>query len=152
VPLYRVSVYSASQMMWQSTTAELEASCPARTCDFRPGETYHWVVEALVGNTTLRSGAAVFTIAPADHMSSLARALTDADASVTDPRSAMALKVRLCLDSGAYTRALALLDQAIAAAPSRPAYALRAEVNSRMGLVEEALGDYRKALESPPGE
>ncbi len=152
VPLYRVSVYSASQMMWQGTTSETKASCPPKTCEFRPGEAYYWVVEALVGNTTLRSRAAEFTVLAADVRSGLAKALSDADASVSDPAAAAALKARLCLDGGAYAKALEVLDQAVAGSPSRTAYMLRAEVKDAMGLPEDALGDYRAAIALPPVE
>jgi hypothetical protein len=152
VPLYRVSVYSANQMMWQGTTSEAKAACPAKTCDFRPGEVYYWVVEALVGNTTLRSQAADFTILSGDARATLAKALTEADAAVADRAAAAALKARLCLESGAYARALEVLDQAIAGSPSRAALVLRAEVKSTIGLVDEALADYKQALALPPGE
>jgi hypothetical protein len=152
VPLYRISVYSANQMMWQGTTSESRAACPAKTCDFKPGEIYYWVVEALVGNTTLRSQAADFTILSGDSKAALARALGEADTAVSGPAAAAALKARLCLEAGAYGRALEVLDQAIAGAPNRAAYLLRAEVNGVRGLAEEALGDYQRAMAIPPGE
>lgn len=152
VPLYRVSVYSASQMMWQGTTSETRAACPPKTCEFRPGEVYYWVVEAVVGNTTLRSRAADFTVLAAAQKSGLAVALAEADHAVPDAMAAMALKARLCLDAGAYAKALEVLDQAIAGAPSRAAYLLRAEAHGAMGLVEEAVSDYRAALALPAGE
>ena len=152
VPLYRVSVYSANQMMWQGTTSESKASCPAKTCDFKPGEVYYWVVEALVGNTTLRSQAADFTVLAADLRSTLAKALGEADAAVADPAAAAALKARLCLEARAYGRALDVLDQVIAGSPSRVAYMLRAEVNGARGLIEEALADYKQAIAAPPSE
>jgi hypothetical protein len=152
VPLYRVSVYSANQMMWQGTTSEFKTSCPAKTCDFRPGEMYYWVVEALVGNTTLRSQAADFTVISSDLRVALAKALSDADLAVSDPAAAAALKARLCLDSRAYAKALEVLDQAIMSSPSRAAYMLRAEVNGVMGLAEDALGDYRQAIAISPSE
>jgi hypothetical protein len=152
VPLYRVSVYSANQMMWQGTTSESEAACPAKTCDFKPGEVYYWVVEALVGNTTLRSQAAAFAVLPADSRAELARALGETDAAVADPAVATALKARLCIEARAYEQALEVLDHAIAGSPSRAAYMLRAEVNGARGLAEEALGDYRRAIAIPPGE
>ena len=152
VPLYRVSIYSANQMMWQGTTSESEAACPARTCDFKPGEIYYWVVEALVGNTTLRSQAADFTVLPADSRAALAKALGEADTAVSEPAAAAALKARLCIEARAYGRALEVLDQAIAGSPSRAAYMLRAEVNGARGLAEEALGDYRRAIAIPPSE
>jgi tetratricopeptide (TPR) repeat protein len=139
-------------MMWQGTTSESKASCPAKTCDFRPGEVYYWVVEALVGNTTLRSQAADFTVFSADSRAALAKALGDADAAVSNAAVAAALKARLCLESRAYARALEVLDQAIAASPSRAVYMLRAEVNGARGLAEEALGDYRQAIAIPPSE
>ena len=152
VPLYRVSVYNANQMMWQGTTSESKATCPAKTCDFNPGEVYYWVVEALVGNTALRSQAADFTILSADSRAALAKAMTDADAAVSNPAAATALKARLCLESGAYARALEVLDQAIAGSPSRAALVLRAEVKNAIGLIDEALADYRQAMAFPPGE
>jgi hypothetical protein len=152
VPLYRVSVYSASQMMWQGTTSETKAGCPPKTCEFRPGEVYYWVVEAVVGNTTLRSRAADFTVLGAADRSALAAALAEADQAVSDAMAAMALKARLCLDGGVYAKALDVIDQSIGGTPTRTAYLLRAEAHGAMGLAEEAVGDYRAAIALPAGE
>jgi hypothetical protein len=152
VPLYRVSVYSTTQMMWQGTTSESEAICPGKTCDFTPGQVYYWVVEALVGNTTIRSQAADFSVLSAAERSALSKALDEVDSSGLDQAAAMALKARLCLDSGAYAKAASMLDQAIAGSPSRAAFTLRAEVNEARGLVEAALSDYREAMAFPPSE
>ena len=152
VPLYRVSVYSPNEMMWQGTTSETEASCPPRVCEFRPGEVYYWVVEAVVGNTTLRSRAANFAVLAADAKSELSRAMGDADASVSDPGVAAVLKARLLLDADAYAKALELLDKAIATSANRSAYLLRAEANGAMGLADQALSDYKAAIGSPSPE
>jgi hypothetical protein len=152
VPLYRVSVYSTSQMMWQGTTSETRASCPPRTCEFLPGGTYYWVVEAVVGNTTLRSRAASFALFAAEETSALSRALGDADVSVSNPTAAAVMKARLCLDAGAYSKALEVLDKAIAASASRSEYMLRAEADEAMGLTEEAISDYKAASALPSSE
>jgi len=146
VPLYRVSVYGANQMMWQGTTSESKAGCPAKTCDFKPGEIYYWVVEALVGNTTLRSQAADFTVLAAEERGSLVAALGEAGASVSDADAAVALKARLCLDSRAYAKALEVIDEAITASPTPSAYVLRGDIKDAMGLPGEALEDYREGL------
>jgi len=152
VPLYRVSVYSPNQMMWQGTTPETEASCAPKTCEFKPGEVYYWVVEAVVGNTTLRSQAASFAVLAADEKSALSAAMGDADASLADPTVAAVVKARLCLDAGAYSKALELLDKAVATSANRSTYMLRAEANGAIGLAEEALSDYKAAIGSPSSE
>jgi len=146
VPLYRVTVYNSSEMMWQATTSEARARWPVKDCDFGPGQTYYWVVEALVGNTILRSQAGEFTLLDKESGAGLARVLNEADESVSDPAMSLALKARLCLDSRAYSKAMDVLDESIEAAPSAEAYALRAEVNDALDLTEEAISDYRKAM------
>jgi hypothetical protein len=146
VPLYRVTVYNSSEVMWQTTTSEARVRWPVKDCDFASGETYYWVVEALVGNTILRSQAGEFTLLDKDAGGQLSRALAETDASVSDPARSLALKARICLDSGAYSKAMEVLEASIEAAPSTAAYALRAEVNAALGRTEAAVTDYRKAM------
>ena len=146
VPLYRIAVYTSSEMMWQATTAETEIRWPAKDCHFDPGQTYYWVVEALVGNTTLRSEAGDFTLLDKEGAEGLSRALDEAATSIAQPAMSLAVQARLCLDLHAYSRALEVLNAAVEAAPSREAFALRAEVNDALGLKEDALSDYRKAM------
>jgi hypothetical protein len=146
VPLYRITLYSASEMMWQDTTQDPEVRWPVKDCNFEPGQTYYWVVEALVGNTTLRSSAGEFTLLDKNRTLELTQALDDAAASVSDGDRSLALRARLCLDTRAYSKALEVLNAAIETTPSREAFALRAEVNRALGLTEEALSDYRKAI------
>jgi Tfp pilus assembly protein PilF len=104
------------------------------------------VVEALVGNTILRSQAGEFNLLDKVRGGELASALSEAEASVSDAALALALKARLCLSSQAYSRAIEILDESIEAAPSSEAYALRAEVNDALGRSEQAIEDYRKAV------
>jgi len=146
VPLYRVTVYNSSEVMWQTTTAETRARWPVKDCDFASGQTYYWVVEALVGNTVLRSQAGEFTLLDKEGSADMARVLSDTDASVSDPARSLALKARICLDSRAYSKAMDVLDASIESAPSAEAYALRAEVHDALGRTEDAIADYRKAM------
>lgn len=146
VPLYRITVYNSSEVMWQNTTSDATIRWPVKDCDFASGQTYYWVIEALVGNTVLRSQAGEFTLLDKEEAAGLGNTLSEAEASVSDPALSLALKARLCLDSQAYSRAMELLDQSIEAAPSAEAYALRAEVNDVLGLTEEAVSDYRRAV------
>jgi hypothetical protein len=152
VPLYRVSIYNSSEMMWQGTISDTKATCPPRTCDFRPGETCYWVVEALVGNTTLRSEAADFTILDRDRQARLYKALEEADASVADAGMASLLKARLCTDARVFTKALEILDVHLRQSPDRSAYLLRAQIGETMGLTESAITDYKRATALPPAE
>ena len=149
VPLYRVSVYSSQEMMWQGTVSGSKVACPAKTCSFKPDETYYWVVEALIGNTSLRSPAADFKVLSGDTRTRIDKALSDADTSVSDANQSLAVKIRLCLDSGVYSRALEIANSHIQQSPSRASYLLRAEISEAMGLWEDAVGDYRRAAESP---
>jgi tetratricopeptide (TPR) repeat protein len=152
VPLYRVSLYNTSEMMWQSTISDTKAACPPRTCDFRPGETYYWVVEALVGNTTLRSEAADFRVLDRDSRAVLYKALEETDATVADVGMASLLKARLCADARVFSKALEILDGHLRQSPDRSAYLLRAELGEIMGLKENAISDYKRATALPPAE
>jgi tetratricopeptide (TPR) repeat protein len=146
VPLYRVTVYNSSEVMWQTTTAEASVRWPVKDCDFASGQTYYWVVEALVGNTILRSQAGEFTLYDRESSANLTKALGEAGASVSDPAGSLTLKARICLDSRAYSKAMEVLNESIDAAPSAEAYALRAEVNGAIGRSEDAIADYREAI------
>jgi hypothetical protein len=151
VRLYRVSVYSTRELLWQETTSASRAGCPAEGCDLRPGETYYWVVEALVGDTTLRPEAADFEILGAEAREGLESALTATDSSVGDSRTAMILKVNICMDANVFDTAAEILDRYIEDGPSdRTAYMLRGEISERMGLAEDAVHYYRKALMALP--
>jgi hypothetical protein len=147
VPLYRITVYSESEMMWQATSPEPDVRWPVKDCVFDPGQTYYWVVEALVGNTSLRSEAGDFTLLDKKSAAGLSKALDEAAASVGDPAKALALQARLCLDMRAYSRALEILSASIEEAPTPEAFALRAEVNRALGLKEQAVSDYRRAVD-----
>jgi hypothetical protein len=147
VPLYRITVYNATEMMWQATTPETEVRWSVRDCDFNTGQTYYWVVEALVGNTTLRSDAGDFTLLDKERVEELSRALSDVAASLTDPARSLALQARLCLDTQAYSKAYEVLGTAIETTPSPEAFALRAELNDALGFNEETVSDYRKAMD-----
>lgn len=152
VPLYRVSLYNTSEMIWQSTISDTKAACPPRTCDFQPGETYYWVVEALVGNTTLRSEAADFTILDRDSRAGLYKALDETDATVMDIGMASLLKARLCTDARVFSKALEILNGYLRQSPDRSAYVLRAELGEIMGFKENAISDYKRATALPPAE
>ena len=152
VPLYRVSVYNSKELMWQSTLSEPRATCPKKDCDFRPGETYYWVVEALMGNTTLRSEAADFTILESEGRADLYKALSEADTSMPDSRMSMLLRVRLCVDAGVFTKALEILDDHIEQSPGPAAYLLRAQTRETMGLAANAIADYRRAMALPASD
>lgn len=146
---YRVAVYTSSRMMWEITTPESKARWSAKDCDFRPGETYHWAVEALVGNTGLTSEAAGFTILSRESVTDLANALKSVDASVMDSAAAFTAKAQICLDARAFSKALEMLDKSIEISPSRPAYTLRAEIRGAIGLHEDAILDLMKAMAIP---
>jgi hypothetical protein len=152
VPLYRVSVYNSSEMMWQSTISGAKATCPPRTCNFKPGETYYWVVEALVGNTTLRSEAGDFMILPGERRSELYKVLDEAGVAVQDDGIVSLLKARLCVDAGVFTKAIEILDGHLQESPDRSAYLLRAEIAETMGLMDSAISDYKRAITLPAAE
>ncbi len=145
VPLYRVSVYSWDRLMWQGTTSDSYIECPPQQCEFVPGERYYWGVEALIGNAGLRSRSAEFKILAQDTRSELQQTLGDS-------RLSLASKVGLCLGLGLYPEAMEVIDSHYGGESfDRTGYLLRAEVKERMGLLEDACFDYKKAasLSSP---
>jgi len=150
VPLYRVSVYGWDRLLWQGTTSDSRIDCPSEHCNFTPGEQYYWVVEGLIGNSTLRSKAADFKVLPQDARSELYKALEEADSSCPDPDLAILVKVRLCLNLNLYNKALELFDSYWEEGSfDRRAYTLRAEIKEKMGLFEDALFDYKNASSIP---
>jgi hypothetical protein len=153
VRLYRVSLYDSEQLMWQGTTSGSNISCPADHCDFKPGGVYYWMVEALVGNSSLRSRAAEFRILDRAEQSGFRDAMRQTDSAVSDPALAISIKVRICLGLRLYSQALDLIDSGYGDQElDRQGYNLRAQVYEAMGLVEDAFRDHKKALLSPGGE
>jgi len=141
-----VSVYAWDGLIWQDTTSDNLISCPAQDCRFEPGERYNWVVEAMVGNSTLRSEAAEFEVLTANDRSVLLEALDQADASLADPDLRAQMKIRLYLNSGIFDQALKLVRAHWKEGSlSRETYLLRASIEEKMGLFEDALIDYRDA-------
>lgn len=139
VPLYRVSVYSWDRLMWQGTTSDSYIECPLQQCQFVAGERYYWGVEALIGNAGLRSRSAEFKILAEDTRSELQRTLSDS-------RLSVASKVRLCLGLGLYPEALEAIHSHYGGRSlDRTGYLLRAEIKERMGLLDDACFDYKKA-------
>jgi hypothetical protein len=152
VQFYRVSVYSSREMIWQTTTAESRATCPEMLCEFQPEDTYYWAVEALVGDAVLRSEAADFALMGDDSRTHLEDAIGHAEG-MADPRMAMLIKVRLCMDAGAYSMARDILDAYIDGnPPEHSALVLRADLSERMGRMEDAVTYYRKAIAASPSE
>jgi hypothetical protein len=146
VPNYHVSVYAWDGLMWQDTTSEDRISCPAGRCHFQPGERYNWVVEAPVGNSMLKSQAGEFEVLSADDRSRLLEALDRADASLADSDLRAQIKIRLCLNSGVWDKALDLVRSHWKEGTlDRQAYLLRASIEEKMGLFEDALLDYKNA-------
>ncbi len=150
VPLYRVSVYSWDRLLWQGTTSNSDIECPSEYCNFKPGEPYYWVVEGLIGNSTLRSKAADFRVLPENTRAEFYDALKEADLSSPDPGLATLIKVRLCLNLNLYHKALELFDSHWKEESlNRRAYLLRAEIKEKMGLFEDAFFDYKRASSMP---
>ncbi|MFH1314504.1 MAG: hypothetical protein ABIJ00_14940 [Candidatus Eisenbacteria bacterium] len=153
VRLYRVSVYDSEQLLWQGTTSDSDIRCPGEYCDFEPGGVYYWMVEALVGNSSLRSRAAEFRILDRASQSGFLDAVRQTDSAVSDPALATSIKVRICLGSRLYSQALDLIKSRYAGQePDRQGYNLRAQVYEAMGLAEDAFRDYRNALTVPGPE
>lgn len=143
VPLYRISVYSWDRLMWQGTTSDSHLDCPSEHCNFEPGEQYYWVVEGLIGNSTLRSKAAEFEILPQDARSELYETLSDRELSIL-------IKVRLLLGLRLYNKALELVNShGEEESFDRKAYMSRAEIKEKMGLFEDAFFDYKSASGMP---
>jgi hypothetical protein len=140
IPLYRVSVYGWDRLLWQATTSNSSVDCPQEHCNFKPGETYHWVVEGLIGNSSLRSKPAEFKVLSEEVSYQLQHALSNPDLSIP-------AKARLCLSLNLYEEALRLPKGTELS--RQETHLLRAEIKERMGLFEDALFEYRSAyLES----
>ncbi|MFQ6003599.1 MAG: hypothetical protein ACE5KJ_07625, partial [Candidatus Zixiibacteriota bacterium] len=150
IPLYRISLFSTDQLLWQGTTSDSYIDCPPEHCNFTPGEEYYWVVEGLIGNSTLKSKAADFKVLSEDARSELGRAIKETDSSCPDPELSALIKVRLCLDLNLYDKALELFDSYWKEGSlNRRAYLLRAEIKEKMGLFEDAFFDYKTASSMP---
>jgi hypothetical protein len=145
ISLYRVSVYSWDNLMWQGTTSHSSISCPEEQCHFEPGGEYYWMVEGLVGNSALRSKSAKFRILTPEVGTEIRQVLSSKDLSV-------AAKANLFLNLRLYDQALSLIDSHWGQTPSDPeAFRLRAEIKGMMGLFEDAYFDYFRADQIAPG-
>jgi hypothetical protein len=146
IPLYRVSVYSWESLLWQGTTSHSTIECPPEKCKFEPGEEYYWVVEGLIGNSTVRSAPAKFKILSEKAGQELSAALSAPDLSVFS-------RARLCLSLNLYHAALELVNSHLQQAPSdAEAYRLRAEILGTMGLFRDAFFDYYEAAYKSSGK
>jgi len=139
IPLYRVSVYSWECLLWQGTTSHSGVECPPEQCKFEPGEEYYWVVEGLIGSSTVRSEPAKFKILSENAAQELGATLSAPDISVFS-------KARLCLSLNLYDTALELVNSHLRQTPSdAEAYRLRAEILGMMGLFRDAFFEYYRA-------
>jgi hypothetical protein len=149
-PNYRVSVYAWDGLIWQDTTSEDHITCPTERCRFEPGERYNWVVETPLGSSTLKSQAGEFEVLSADDRTRLQEALDKADASLADSDLLAQIKIRLYLNSGVWDKALDLVRSHWKEGTlNRQAYLLRAGIEEKMGLFEDALLDYKNASRMP---
>jgi hypothetical protein len=143
---YRVSVYAWDRLLWQGTVSGDRIECPSEQCTFEPGERYHWAVEALIGGCVLKSEAADFQLLSSEARSELLDALQRANASLPDSDLCVLVKVRLYLNSSLYHKALELVCSTWQGEfLDRRAYLLRAGIEEKMGLFEDALIDYKNA-------
>jgi hypothetical protein len=153
VPLYRVSLYSSDRILWQGSTSDSRIRLPQETCELSPGETYYWVVEALLGNSSLRSQTAAFTVLDHGATAKIRAALSEIDSTCSDSELATLLKARLCLDWDLRNQALAVVnshykDEKL----DRRGYSLRGQIHEAMGFIDEAMRDYKLALSSDSTE
>jgi len=153
VPVYRVSLYSPNRLLWQGTTSDFHIDCPSERCEFKCGKPYYWTVEAVIGESVLRSETAEFEILSEDARSEVYGVLQEVDSSITDENLCLSIKVRICLSLGIYDKALELINSSRDKESfDRRTYLLRAEIKEKMGLFEDAWLDYKAALRMPSEE
>ncbi|UCB53388.1 MAG: hypothetical protein JSV10_04745, partial [Candidatus Zixiibacteriota bacterium] len=146
IPLYRVSVYSWDRLLWQGTTSGSGIECPPEQCKFELGGEYHWVVEGLLGSSTVRSEPGRFQI-----LSEGAR--HELDQVLASPGLSIFSKARLCLSLNLYDKALGLVNSHLGQAPTdAQAYKLRAEILGTMGFFRDAFFDYYEATRKSSGK
>lgn len=139
IPLYRVSVYSWDRLLWQGTTSDSGIECPSEECKFEPGEEYYWVVEGLIGSSTVRSQPGKFKILSDEARQELEQTLASPGLSVFS-------KARLCLSLNLYDKALQVVNSHLGQVPTdAEAYRLRAEILGMMGFFRDAFFDYYEA-------
>jgi hypothetical protein len=153
VQSYRVSVYSSNRLLWRGTSSDPYVNCPAEHCDFKYGNLYWWTVEAVIGDSALRSKTAGFEVLPEVARDEVYEAFKEVDSCISDSDLSTVIKVRLYSDLGTYDKALELINSHWNVRSfGRRACLLRAEVKEKMGLFEDAWLDYRTALRMPSEE
>jgi|GEM_PF-2946336 len=146
IPLYRVMLFDSKDLLWNDVTERASTAFPKGVSDLKPAESYFWVVEGMIGDSSFRSATGEFMVVSESEARSFKAAMDEIDSSCNDPAFATLVKVRMCLDSGMLDEAGHVLEAHYGKGKlDGRGYMLRAEISERKGLLEEALQDYKLA-------
>jgi hypothetical protein len=145
--LYSVSMFDSNQRLWVKETKNNFIDLSSSEVGFLPGNTYLWTVEAVVGNSTLRSDPAAFKILDVKRSAQLTEVLSKIDESSVDDLMSQTLKLHvygdLNLKDECYRQAELILE-------NRPgdytAQMIKAQLLEEMGLYDQALEIYKAVL------
>ncbi len=141
---YKVSLLDSHQLLWQGQSNGPAIDLPLADSLVQPGMTYLWVVEAQVGDRTLRSEQATFSVLDAATVAKLNRNLSEIDSSMVDPRLLHLLKAKLYRDLNLTLECYREVQFILNMFPADyTASIINAELLEKMGLLKEAIEAYR---------
>ena len=145
--LYSVSLFDSNQLLWQGTTRNNFVDIATTDLNLAPGAEYTWTVEAVVGNSSLRSQPATFSILSQRLVAQLNNVLADIDNMSLDGKLAARLKLIALSDFNLKDACFAQVQEISRSDPGDyAARMMKAKLLEDMGLYDRAAEIYKALL------
>jgi hypothetical protein len=145
--LYSVSMFDSNQRLWVKETKNNSIDLSSSEVGFLPGNTYLWTVEAVIGNSTLRSDPASFKILDERHTAQLTEVLSKIDESSVDDLMNQTLKLHVYSDFNLKNECYRQAELILENHPGEyTAQMVKAQLLEEMGLYDQALEIYKAVL------
>lgn len=145
--LYSVSLFDRNELLWQRKTKNDFIEIPGTELDLEQGQDYVWIVEAIIGNSSLRSEPAVFSILDKGRLSEFASMISNVDNSSIDSDLAEILKLHVYSDFNLKNECYQQVELILKSRPREyTAQIMKAQLLEDMGLYDRAAEIYKTAL------
>ena len=141
---YSVSLFNSDNLVWRKKTNRSHVDLPLKDGLIQPGDSYIWVVDAHIGEESLRSRQALFSVLDESSVGELKNRLREIDDSVADSRLRHLLRARLYRSLNLMVDCYNEIETMLASFPTNDAaLVMRAQLLEEMGFETEAVQAYK---------
>ena len=144
---YSVLLFDTENLVWQKKTNRSHVVLPLDDNLIKPGGSYIWVVDALIGKESLRSKQALFLVLAEANVGELKSRLQEIDDSVADSRLRHLLRARLYKSLNLTVDCYNEIKTMLVSFPSNEAaLVMHAQLLEEMNLEAEAVQAYKALI------